>query len=88
MDWFYGDVIILLFIKVVFSRINFHLEMNNPEDVTKLENEFAEEVKKRGDDFKYFKDQVGAELSVISLRDWDVLFSSASTPRREPPTRS
>ena len=32
--------------------------MNNPEDVTKLENEFAEEIKKRGDDFKYFKDQV------------------------------
>ena len=61
--------------------------MNNPEDVTKLENEFAEEIKKRGDDFKYFKDQVGL-CSVISVRDWDVLFSSASTPRREPPTRS
>jgi len=41
------------------AKINFHLEMNNPEDVTKLENEFAEEVKKRGDDFKYFKDQFG-----------------------------
>ena len=40
--------------------------MNNPEEVTKLENEFAEDVKKRGDDFKYFKDQVspGSLLSV------------------------
>merc|ERR1712165_347720 len=41
------------------AKVNFHLEMNNPEDVTKLENEFAEEIKKRGDDFKYFKDQFG-----------------------------
>ena len=32
--------------------------MNNPEEVTKLENDFAEEIKKRGEDFKYFKDQV------------------------------
>merc|ERR1711913_119239 len=31
------------------AKINFHLEMNNPE----------EEIKKRGDDFKYFKDQFG-----------------------------
>merc|ERR1712079_239518 len=41
------------------AKINFHLEMNNPEEVTKLENDFAEENKKRGDDFKYFKDQFG-----------------------------
>jgi len=41
------------------NPINFHLEMNNPEDVTALENSFAEEVKKRGDDFKFFKDQFG-----------------------------
>merc|ERR1712073_32337 len=41
------------------AKINFHLEMNNPEDVTKLENEFAEEIKKKGDDFKFFKDQFG-----------------------------
>ena len=33
--------------------------MNNPEEVTALENAFAEEVKKRGDDFKYFKSQFG-----------------------------
>merc|ERR1712244_45181 len=41
------------------ANVNFHLEMNNPEDVTALENSFAEEIKKRGDDFKFFKDQFG-----------------------------
>merc|ERR1711936_264756 len=41
------------------NPINFHLEMNNPEDVTALENTFAEEIKKRGEDFKFFKDQFG-----------------------------
>jgi len=38
---------------------NLHLEINNPEDCTKLENEFAEEIKKRGETFKYMKDQFG-----------------------------
>jgi len=41
------------------SGINLHLEIDNPEEVTKLENEFAEEIRKRGEDFKYFKDQFG-----------------------------
>merc|ERR1712066_831991 len=41
------------------NNINFHLEMNNPEETSKLEAEFAEEVKKRGEDFKYYKDQFG-----------------------------
>ena len=40
------------------SSINFHLEINNPEETSKLEADFAEEVKKRGEDFKYYKDQV------------------------------
>ena len=35
------------------------MEIDNPEEVTKLENEFAEEIRKRGEDFKYFKDQFG-----------------------------
>ena len=43
---------------VIPSSINFHLEINNPEETSKLETEFAEEVKKRGEDFKYYKDQV------------------------------
>merc|ERR1712088_1117542 len=41
------------------ANINFHLEINNPEETSKLETEFAEEVKKRGEDFKYYKDQFG-----------------------------
>ena len=47
----------LIFI-VILTSINFHLEINNPEETSKLETEFAEEVKKRGEDFKYYKDQV------------------------------
>merc|ERR1711872_530966 len=41
------------------NPVNFHLEINNPEECTSLENDFAEEIRKRGDDFKYFKDQFG-----------------------------
>ena len=46
--------------------------MNNPEEVTALENAFAEEVKKRGDDFKFFKDQVykiDNEINALQLKD-------------------
>merc|ERR1712179_579586 len=35
------------------AKVNFHLEINNPEECTTMENEFAEEIKKRGEDFKY-----------------------------------
>merc|ERR1711936_1014088 len=41
------------------AKVNFHLEINNPEEVTALENTFAEEIKKRGEDFKFFKGQFG-----------------------------
>merc|ERR1712123_522547 len=39
--------------------VNLHLEVNNPEECTTMENDFAEEIKKRGEDFKYYKDQFG-----------------------------
>merc|ERR1712106_532243 len=50
------------------AKVNFHLEVNNPEECTTMENDFAEEIKKRGEDFaeeikkrgedfKYYKDQ-------------------------------
>jgi len=39
--------------------VNFHLEINNPEECTAIENDFAEEIKKRGEDFKFYKDQFG-----------------------------
>jgi len=41
------------------KKINFHLEINCPEECSKIETEFAEELKKRGDEFKYYKDQFG-----------------------------
>ena len=48
----------MLVLILTSSSINFHLEINNPEETSKLEADFAEEVKKRGEDFKYYKDQV------------------------------
>lgn len=41
------------------AKVNFHLEINNPEECAKMEAEFLEELKKRGDEFKYYKDQFG-----------------------------
>jgi len=41
------------------NPVNFHLEINNPEECTTLETELAEEIKKRGEDFKYLQDQFG-----------------------------
>ena len=32
-----------------------HLEVSCPEDVAKMEEEFAEVIRKRGPDFKYFQ---------------------------------
>ena len=62
--------------------------MNNPEEVTKLENDFAEEIKKRGDDFKYFKDQDSCRIVVDFELLVTGLLSSESIPRREPQTTS
>merc|ERR1712180_9758 len=41
------------------AKINFHLEINNPEECATMEKDLAEEIKKRGEDFKYYKDQFG-----------------------------
>jgi len=41
------------------AKVNFHLEINCPEECAKIETEFAEEVKKRGEEFKYYKDMFG-----------------------------
>merc|ERR1712123_430346 len=38
------------------NPVNFHLEVNNPEECTTMENDCAEEIKKRGEDYK---DQFG-----------------------------
>ena len=40
-------------------RLHNHLEVSLPEDVAKMEEEFAEVVRKRGPDFTFFQDQYG-----------------------------
>merc|ERR1712080_763740 len=40
------------------QEINFHLEIDNPEEVTELEAKFAEEIRKRGEEFNEKLDSV------------------------------
>ena len=39
--------------------MNYPLEVPNPDDVSKMEEEFAEVIKGRGEEFKFFQDQYG-----------------------------
>merc|ERR1719293_58392 len=39
------------------AKINYHLEVKCPEEGAKMEEEFAEVIKARGDDFKFYQDQ-------------------------------
>jgi len=41
------------------EKLNYHVEIGNPEEIQKYEEAFAEEIKTRGPDFKYFQDQYG-----------------------------
>jgi len=41
------------------AKINYHLEVKNPDDVSKMEDELAEVVQGRGEDFKFYQDQYG-----------------------------
>jgi predicted protein tyrosine phosphatase len=41
------------------ASLHHHLEVSLPEDVAKMEEEFAEVIRSRGEEFKYFKDQYG-----------------------------
>lgn len=54
------------------ARLNYHLEVTDAEDVTKMENAFAEELKTRGPDFKYFQDQYGEHPDERSVKDQEV----------------
>jgi len=40
-------------------RLNDHLEVGNAADVSKMEDDFAAEITKRGEDFKFYQDQYG-----------------------------
>merc|ERR1711936_797278 len=41
------------------DKLQYHLEISNPEEVHKFEDGFAEEIKKRGEEFKFYQDQYG-----------------------------
>merc|ERR1719293_426321 len=41
------------------AKINYHLEVKCPEEGAKMEEEFAEVVQGRGEDFKFYQDQYG-----------------------------
>jgi len=41
------------------EKLNYHIEVANAADVSKMEDDFAEEIKKRGEDFKFYQDQYG-----------------------------
>merc|ERR1711970_394649 len=41
------------------AKINYHLEVKNPDDVSKMEDELAAVVQGRGEDFKFYQDQYG-----------------------------
>lgn len=41
------------------AKLHYHLEVTSPDDVSKMEDEFAEEIKKRGEEFKFHQDQYG-----------------------------
>ena len=43
----------------MIDRLIYHLELENPEEVSKWEEGFMEEIKKRGEDFKAYQDQYG-----------------------------
>ena len=49
----------LPFLYKCFDRLAYHLELKNPEEVSKWEDGFVEEIKKRGDEFKAYQDQYG-----------------------------
>merc|ERR1712110_443093 len=41
------------------EKLNDHLEVGNAADVSKMEDDFAAEITKRGEDFKFYQDQYG-----------------------------
>merc|ERR1712168_1387982 len=41
------------------EKLNYHLEVKNPDEVSKMEDEFADVIKGRGDEFKFYQDQYG-----------------------------
>ena len=44
---------------IYYNRLNYHLEVADAAGVSQMEDAFAEEIKKRGEDFKFYQDQYG-----------------------------
>ena len=42
-----------------YLRLHYHIEIKDPQEVYKWEDAFVEEIKKRGEEFKYYQDQFG-----------------------------
>ena len=57
---------------VLLNRLNYHLEVPNPDDVSKMEDEFAQVIKGRGDDFKFFQDQYGEHPDERAVKNEEV----------------
>ncbi len=43
----------------MFVRLNYHLDIPNPDAVSTMEEEFAAIIKAKGDEFKFYQDQYG-----------------------------
>jgi len=41
------------------EKLHYHIEIKDPQEVYKWEDAFVEEIKKRGEEFKYYQDQFG-----------------------------
>merc|ERR1712141_517890 len=41
------------------DKLQYHLEISNPEEVAKFEESFMEELKRRGEEYKFYQDQYG-----------------------------
>lgn len=55
------------------EKLNYHLEVTDPNGVSKMEDEFAEELKKRGDDFKFYQDQYGEHPDDRAIKNDEVV---------------
>eukprot|EP00096_Caligus_rogercresseyi_P006394 TRINITY_DN227_c0_g1_i1.p1 TRINITY_DN227_c0_g1~~TRINITY_DN227_c0_g1_i1.p1 ORF type:complete len:495 (+),score=211.05 TRINITY_DN227_c0_g1_i1:176-1660(+) len=54
------------------EKLNHHLEVKKADDVAKMEEIFADIVKKRGDEFTYFQDQYGEHPDERSVKNEEV----------------
>ena len=48
------------------------MEVPNPDDVSKMEDEFGEAIKGRGDDFKFYQDQYGEHPDDRAIKNEEI----------------